>query len=108
MSQHYSNPKRETDPHTLPDIEVFYRPSAADGFTPYVLALAICEDCGSEVTEIAAQIEDTICIPCARERYPAGWYWWSCFPGCLPDGDPMGPFETEEDALADAREGIEE
>ena len=32
----------------------------------------------------------------------AGWYWWACFPGCMPDGDPSGPFRTEEDAIADA------
>jgi len=31
-----------------------------------------------------------------------GWYWQACFPGCLPDGDPMGPFKTELDAMADA------
>ena len=35
---------------------------------------------------------------------PAGWYWWACFPGCLPDGDPFGPFETEAEALADAQD----
>ena len=34
----------------------------------------------------------------------AGYYWWSCFPGCLPDGEPNGPFATEAEALADARE----
>lgn len=33
-----------------------------------------------------------------------GWYWWACFPGCLPDGEPNGPFETEEEARADAQE----
>jgi hypothetical protein len=33
-----------------------------------------------------------------------GWYWWSCFPGCLPDGDPSGPFATEAEAIADAQE----
>jgi hypothetical protein len=32
-----------------------------------------------------------------------GWYWWACFPGCIPDGDPMGPFDSEAEALADAR-----
>ena len=34
----------------------------------------------------------------------AGWYWWACFPGCLPDGDPVGPFKTEAEATADALE----
>jgi hypothetical protein len=32
-----------------------------------------------------------------------GWYWWSCLPGCIPDGEPMGPFDTEEEALEDAK-----
>jgi hypothetical protein len=34
----------------------------------------------------------------------AGWYYWFCFPGCLPDSDPIGPFATSDAALADARE----
>jgi hypothetical protein len=36
-----------------------------------------------------------------------GWYWWPCSPGCLPDGEPVGPFDTEAEALADARDGAE-
>lgn len=32
----------------------------------------------------------------------AGWYWWACLPGCLPDSDPFGPFETEKEAVKDA------
>lgn len=28
------------------------------------------------------------------DDYRAGWYWWSCCPGCLPDGDPIGPFNS--------------
>jgi len=33
----------------------------------------------------------------------SGFYWWACFPGCLPDGDPCGPFFTEAEAIADAQ-----
>ena len=34
----------------------------------------------------------------------AGYYWWPCFAGCLPDSDDAsGPFETEAEAIADAR-----
>ena len=36
------------------------------------------------------------------ETIEPGWYWWPCFPGCLPDGDAVGPFETERDAVIDA------
>lgn len=35
--------------------------------------------------------------------YEFGWYWWACFPGCLPDSEAYGPFDTEADAIKDAR-----
>lgn len=77
--QAYSDPSRETDPHALPDVEVF----ALDG--------SINDDVHDE----------------NGKPLEAGWYWWTCFPGCLPDGEPNGPFATEAEALADAREGVE-
>ena len=30
------------------------------------------------------------------------WFYWICLPGCLPDSNAFGPFETENDALNDA------
>lgn len=39
------------------------------------------------------------------ETRPAGWFWWACFPGCLPDGDAFGPFATEQEAIRNANEG---
>ena len=35
-----------------------------------------------------------------------GWYWQAGFPGCLPDGEPSGPFETEQEAIKDATDYI--
>ena len=31
-----------------------------------------------------------------------GFYWQSCFPGCIPDSDAIGPFDSETAAIADA------
>lgn len=28
-----------------------------------------------------------------------GWYFWPCRPGCLPDGEPTGPYRKEGGAL---------
>ena len=33
----------------------------------------------------------------------AGWYYRPCLPGCMPDGDPTGPFATEEEAIKEAQ-----
>jgi hypothetical protein len=35
---------------------------------------------------------------------PSGWYWWACSPGCLPDGEPTGPFAYSQQAHQDADE----
>ena len=41
------------------------------------------------------------------EALEAGWYYWFVQPGCLPDGEPVGPFETAQEAEADAQaEGV--
>lgn len=76
MTLMYSDSSREYDAQALPDIEVFY---AKRG----------------EVRR-----EDTL----GRE-YGAGkgWYWWYCFPGCLPESEANGPFPTEEAAIADCK-----
>jgi len=77
----YFDPSREELPHSLPDLEVF-------------------------------QVPDDYTLEADEEGnpYAPGWYYWACFPGCIPDSDPCGPFETEAAALADAREsaGYEE
>lgn len=73
MSYIYSDPTRETDPHALPDVEVF--------------TLGECKE--DHASEWFAGI---------------GWYFAFGFPGCLWDSDPIGPFNTEQEAINAARE----
>lgn len=77
MAYFHSDPARESDPTAQPDIEVFYRTETANRVD------RLTDDDGDPL--------------------PAGWFWWSCFPGCLPDSDPFGPFASQQEALADAR-----
>jgi hypothetical protein len=75
----YSNTDREADAYALPDVEVFYHNGTRD--TP--------GDCWADSD---------------GEPMPSGWYYWFCFPGCMPDSDPFGPFLSEQAALDDCRE----
>ncbi len=85
MTQFYFDPSRESDPRLLPDGETFEIDARGyAGGEPFVLP----HEPGGV----------------ARGLAKPGWYWWPCFPGCMPDGEPMGPFDTEAEALADARE----
>ena len=104
--QAYSNPERENETYALPDVEVF------------------------ELTaEEAVQLDEDLMLD-AGKRFPlmhmnsrerdkalawaieesgttSGWFWWTCFPGCLPDSSAFGPFETRQQALEDAQSNNE-
>ncbi len=58
--------------------------------------------------EVFAVPEDYALTDDDGEPLEAGWYWWECQPGCLPDSDALGPFETEDDATYAAEEYAEE
>ena len=75
----YSDPTRESDPYALPDVEIFY-----------ISALDSQELHANPITR-----EDSGPIP-------SGHYYWFCFPGCLPDSDRFGPFDSTKEAENDA------
>lgn len=112
MPHYYSNPQDETSEHKLPDIEVWEDRAAAVHCTRSECAAASIVPASS----VEATLPEVYCPACgyhaATARYakaPHGissWFWQGCFPGCLPDGEFYGPFASEEEALADAREKI--
>ena len=32
-----------------------------------------------------------------------GWFYWYCFPGCMPEGAPIGPYNSKAEAIEAAR-----
>ena len=92
--QAYSDATRENDPYALPDLEIFHI-SEQDRYT-------ICEGNGEWHTQQCST--QSPCDDCPS----VGWYWWSCFPGCLPNSDRNGPFSTSDEALSDARNEMED
>ena len=96
MTQAYSDQSRELDEHVLPNIAVFYM-----NVFDFVTA--------SHNTWMAERTMDL--DPTNSEEHPAslaGWYYWYCLPGCLPDSEAIGPFTSEKDALVDAQKDQKE
>lgn len=106
--QAYSDPSRESDPHALPDIEVFQLT------TDEVAALD--ED---TVYEYGKRPEFRMCGICSKTReamfdamieelsITGGWFYQYCFPGCMPDSDPVGPFATAAEATQAAQDEVQ-
>lgn len=100
MAQHYSNPKRANDPHALPNIETF---------EARIMRCPVCEAEYPETNRGGTSYrntdsETTCCHNIPLVRAESAWWFWYALPGCLPDSDPWGPFATEDEALAVARE----
>jgi hypothetical protein len=74
MSYYFLNEDDAKNPHTLPNVWVTH----------------------FSKEEIADITGDT--------TLDAGYMWCFCFPGCLPDSDWLGPFDSEQAALEDARQ----
>ena len=108
MAYDYTDPKRRNNPYALPDVEV-WRDQIVDIVCPYcgvsevskqiafATATAYCPSCGRDVSSYA----DTDPRLLSGEF---GWFYRVGFPGCLPDSEPFGPFDSERAALDEARE----
>ena len=94
MSQAYSDPSRASDKWSLPDVEIFYHQHAKR------------ELCALNAGH-KAELYGECVVDAAGDCCGTGWYYWTCLPGCMPDSDPFGPFDSEAEALADAQEGTE-
>lgn len=86
----------------MPDLEIFELTAAE--------AVELDEDLiyeGLEFFPLAAmssrEREKLISWAIAESGATGGWFRQPCFPGCLPDGAPIGPFPSAKAALADAR-----
>lgn len=53
-----------------------------------------CPDCGETVTDESPDIQK------------GKWWYWCCSPGCLPESEAMGPYDSELEALEAATEGL--
>jgi hypothetical protein len=101
MPYHYIDKSRENDPHALADVEVFE--SAV-----WILDCVCGEYEIPSYGEMTDQYAD--CPYCSDTRRPVriggrmGFWYAFGTPGCLWDSAPVGPFDSEDEALAAARE----
>lgn len=52
-----------------------------------------------------SRADDPYHLPdCIVFETPDGWFWQSQMPGCLPDSDPIGPFDTRQDSIEDCQD----
>ena len=103
--QFYSDPSRENEKWSLPDCQAFQ-----------LTAEEVAETMEDEIYNLMKRKEFRLASmsPRVREKMietlieengvKGGWFYFYCFPGCLPEGDPVGPFATCDEAIKACQE----
>lgn len=105
MSYVYSDPSKADDPTALPNAEVWEaRVGRCDcGAVLPLFGGALAQSEGEDCPE---------CGPASRSLIQhdgeRGWWYAFGFPGCLHDSEPVGPFESVQEALDDLRTDVED
>lgn len=104
----YSDPSRESDPHALPDVEIFQLTAAEAAELDEDLIYEYMKRREFRLASMNSRTREAMIDAMVREEgIKGGWFWWTCFSGCLPDGPANGPFESAEAARIDAQSGNE-
>jgi hypothetical protein len=103
MAYVYSNPEREQDTYALPDVEVFEMPADEvalldeDSVHDYLKRFPLANWNSRERERMVEAMVEELGIT-------GGWFYRFGFPGCMPDGGPIGPYTTSAEAVDAARE----
>ena len=103
--QAYSDPNREDEDTALPDLEIFQMTAAevatSGSYEDEIFELMKTYRLASMNSRDRDALIDALI---EQEGIKGGWFYWYCFPGCLPDSEPVGPYETAALAKAAAQE----
>ena len=102
--QFYLDQSKEKEAYSLPDAEAFQLTTEEaleyldeDTIWEYMkdfpLAIMNSRDRGRMID---AMVNDGM--------LSGGWFAHVCFPGCLPESSPIGPYETADEAISAARD----
>lgn len=103
MGQHYSEPEREQDEHALPAIEVFQL-TAEEGVQQDEDLMWQAMKRFPLASMNSREWDKAIAWAIEESGATGGFFWWTCFPGCLPDSCANGPFKTYKEALKAAQD----
>jgi hypothetical protein len=103
--QAYSDNSRESDPHALPDLEIFQLTAREVAEQDEDLIYDYMKQRRFRLASMNSRVRDAMLNTMIEEEgIQGGWFWWYCLPGCLPDSTPFGPYATCEEAKTAAQD----
>lgn len=103
--QFYSDPSRESEKWSLPDCQAFQMTAKEFAETMEDEIYNLMKRKEFRLASMSPRVREKMIETLIEENaVKGGWFFQFCFPGCLPEGDPVGPFATCDDAIKACRE----
>lgn len=103
--QFYSGPSRENEKWSLPDCQAFQMTAEEVAETMQDEIYNLMKRKEFRLASINSRVREKMIETLIEENgIEGGWFYWYCFPGCLPEGGPVGPFATCDAAVEACRE----
>jgi len=101
----YSDKTRESDTYSLPDVEIFELTAREVAEHDEELIYEYMKRHEFRLASMNSAARDRMFDAMIEEEgITGGWFYWYCFPGCLPDSSPMGPYASYQEAEEAMRE----
>lgn len=99
--QAYSDSSRESDPHALPDVEIFQLTARESSEQDEDMIHEYMKRHEFRLAGVNSKVRERMFASMIEENgIKGGWFYWYCFPGCLPDSPATGPFKSYQEAKA--------
>lgn len=103
--QVYSDPEREHDLYALPNVELFQMTAQERAAQDEDLVYEYMKRREFRFAAMNSRDRERMLDAMVEEEgITGGWFYWYCFPGCLPDSEALGPYATWQEAKAAAQE----
>jgi len=104
MPYEYSDESRASDTWALPDVEIFQLTAEEIAASDEDLVHEYMKRHEFRLAAMSGRVREQMLSAIVEEEgISGGWFYWHCFPGCMPDSDAFGPYPSYAAALAASR-----
>lgn len=101
----YTDPARESDTYAMPDARVYHLTAREVAEMDDDLIHEYMRKHQYRLASMSNRVRDAMFYAMVEdEGITGGWFFDYCLPGCLPDSQPFGPYESRDAAITAARD----
>jgi hypothetical protein len=103
--QFYTDPTRESETYALPDARVYELTALEVAELDEDTIRSYMRRREFQLAAMSDRVRDAMFDAMIEDNgITGGWFFDYCFPGCLPDSQPFGPYDSRDAAITAARD----